>query len=76
MLSLSIGRASPPLSLPRTGYAWSMNHEAEPRKPYPTDVSDEERAFVAPHLTLMDEAAAAAHEMQLEVIKLPVVKRG
>ncbi len=27
------------------------------RKPYPTDVSDEEWAFVAPYLTLMDEAA-------------------
>jgi transposase len=24
----------------------------EPRKPYPTDVSDEEWAFVAPYLTL------------------------
>jgi transposase len=28
-----------------------------PRKPYPTDVSDEEWAFVAPYLTLMTEAA-------------------
>ena len=27
------------------------------RKPYPTDVGDEEWAFVAPYLTLMDEAA-------------------
>jgi transposase len=27
------------------------------RKPYPTDVSDEEWAFVVPYLTLMDEAA-------------------
>ncbi len=27
------------------------------RKPYPTDVSDEEWAFVAPYLTLMTEAA-------------------
>src|ERR1700743_3443716 len=27
------------------------------RKPYPTDVSDEEWSFVAPYLTLMDEAA-------------------
>ncbi len=27
------------------------------RKPYPSDVSDEEWAFVAPYLTLMDEAA-------------------
>ena len=29
----------------------------ETRKPYPTDVSDEEWAFVAPYLTLMTEAA-------------------
>jgi transposase len=28
-----------------------------PRKPYPTDVSDEEWAFIAPYLTLLDEAA-------------------
>jgi transposase len=27
------------------------------RKPYPSDVSDEEWAFVAPYLTLMREAA-------------------
>ncbi len=27
--------------------------EAQPRKPYPTDVSDDEWAFVAPYLTLM-----------------------
>ncbi len=31
--------------------------ENQPRKPYPTDVSDDEWAFVAPYLTLMDEAA-------------------
>ncbi|MDP9363982.1 MAG: IS5/IS1182 family transposase, partial [Chloroflexota bacterium] len=29
--------------------------ENQPRKPYPTDVSDDEWAFVAPYLTLMDE---------------------
>lgn len=28
-----------------------------PRKPYPSDVTDEEWAFAAPYLTLMDEAA-------------------
>ena len=28
-----------------------------PRKPYPSDVSDEEWAFVAPYLTLMTEEA-------------------
>ncbi|MHA6834247.1 transposase, partial [Ralstonia pseudosolanacearum] len=27
------------------------------RRPYPTDVSDEEWSFVAPYLTLMDEQA-------------------
>ncbi|MGN5514061.1 IS5/IS1182 family transposase, partial [Xanthomonas hortorum pv. gardneri] len=26
----------------------------KPRKPYPTDISDEEWAFAAPYLTLMD----------------------
>ncbi len=31
--------------------------EREARKPYPTDVTDEEWAFVAPYLTLMDEHA-------------------
>ena len=28
-----------------------------PRKPYPTDVSDEEWSFAAPYLTLMDQHA-------------------
>src|ERR671932_567167 len=31
--------------------------EASRRKPYPSDVSDEEWAFVAPYLTLMIETA-------------------
>jgi transposase len=31
--------------------------ESELRKPYPTDVTDDEWAFVAPYLTLMDETA-------------------
>jgi hypothetical protein len=31
--------------------------EAPPRKPYPSDVSDDEWAFVAPYLTLMKEDA-------------------
>ena len=30
---------------------------SEPRQPYPSDVTDEEWAFVAPYLTLMDEDA-------------------
>jgi transposase len=34
-----------------------MEDEGRPRTPYPTDVSDEEWAFVAPYLTLMTEAA-------------------
>ena len=34
-----------------------MESEVRPRKPYPTDVSDEEWAFVAPYLTLMAEDA-------------------
>ncbi len=34
-----------------------MEKQVHPRKPYPTDVSDEEWAFVAPYLTLMTEDA-------------------
>jgi transposase len=34
-----------------------MEHEVVPRNAYPTDVSDEEWAFVAPYLTLMREEA-------------------
>jgi Putative transposase of IS4/5 family (DUF4096) len=34
------------------GTLWGMN-----RKPYPSDVSDEEWSFVAPYLTLMTEDA-------------------
>src|SRR5688500_15808957 len=34
-----------------------MEKQVLPRKPYPTDVSDEEWAFVAPYLTLMTQAA-------------------
>ncbi|SYZ51411.1 IS5 family transposase [Xanthomonas arboricola pv. juglandis] len=29
----------------------------KPRKPYPTDISDEEWAFAAPYLTLVDVQA-------------------
>ncbi|MEM5390047.1 IS5 family transposase [Paraburkholderia phymatum] len=37
----------------------------EKRKPYPTDVSDEEWSFAAPYLTLMDEAAPQRkHELR------------
>lgn len=39
--------------------------ETAPRKPYPSDVSDEEWGFVAPYLTLMDEAAPQrAHSLR------------
>ena len=42
-----------------------MESEFLPRKPYPTDVSDEEWAFVAPYLTLMTEAAPQRrHELR------------
>jgi transposase len=34
-----------------------MENQLSPRKPYPTDVSDEEWVFVAPYLTLMSEDA-------------------
>ena len=34
-----------------------MEKQVLPRKPYPTDVSDEEWSFVAPYLTLMSEDA-------------------
>ncbi|MDB5076235.1 MAG: transposase family protein, partial [Chloroflexi bacterium] len=37
----------------------------ETRKPYPTDVSDEEWAFVAPYLTLMTpDAPQRAHDLR------------
>jgi transposase len=38
-----------------------------PRTPYPTDVTDEEGAFVAPSLTLMDEAAPQRRSSLREV---------
>ena len=34
-----------------------MESQPHPRKPYPTDVTDEEWSFAAPYLTLMDPAA-------------------
>ena len=34
-----------------------MERQVSPRKPYPTDVTDDEWAFAAPYLTLMTEAA-------------------
>ncbi len=44
-----------------------METVAVPRKPYPSDVSDEEWAFVAPYLTLMDEAAPQRRHSLREV---------
>ena len=36
-----------------------------PRKPYPTDVSDEEWSFAAPYLTLMDpQAPQREHDLR------------
>jgi transposase len=42
-----------------------METQAPPRKPYPTDVSDEEWAFVVPYLSLMTpEAPQRRHELR------------
>src|SRR5918911_4740726 len=42
-----------------------MELEAGRRKPYPSDVSDDEWAFVAPYLTLMTEdAPQRAHSLR------------
>ena len=42
-----------------------MEKQVLPRKPYPTDVSDEEWSFVAPYLTLMNVAAPQRrHELR------------
>jgi transposase len=42
-----------------------METSARTRKPYPTDVSDEEWQFVAPYLTLMDhDAPQRRHELR------------
>jgi transposase len=44
-----------------------METHVLPRKPYPTDVSDEEWAFVAPYLSLMSEDAPQRHHDLREV---------
>ena len=42
-----------------------METQVPPRKPYPSDVSDEEWAFVAPSLTLMDpDAPQRRHDLR------------
>ena len=44
-----------------------METQPIPRKPYPSDVSDDEWAFVAPYLTLMDEQAPQRRHTLREV---------
>jgi transposase len=44
-----------------------METQLSPRKPYPTDVSDDEWAFVAPYLSLMTEDAPQRHHDLREV---------
>ncbi len=44
-----------------------MESQVRPRKPYPTDVSDEEWAFVAPYLALVREDAPQRHHELHEV---------
>jgi transposase len=42
-----------------------MEPQVSPRKPYPTDVSDDEWAFVAPYLSLMtEEAPQRRHDLR------------
>lgn len=54
-----------------------METAAIPRTPYPTDVGDDEWAFVAPYLTLMDEAAPQRRHDLREVFNgLRFVARG
>ena len=51
--------------------------ETSPRTPYPSDVSDEEWAFVAPYLTLMDEEAPQRRHDLREVFNgLRYIARG
>ena len=46
-----------------------------PRKPYPTDVSDEEWAFVAPYLTLMTRGRPAAAPRPARGLQRPALDR-
>src|ERR671935_299768 len=51
--------------LGRARYAPAMTTETTNRKPYPSDVSDDEWALVAPYLTLMTEdAPQRAHSLR------------
>ena len=54
-----------------------MDTPPPPRKPYPTDVSDEEWAFVAPYLTLMSEdAPQRRHDLREVFNGLRFIVRG
>jgi transposase len=54
-----------------------MTPASPARKPYPTDVTDEEWAFVAPYLTLMDESAPQRRHDLREVFNgLRFIARG
>ncbi len=51
--------------------------ETPTRKPYPSDVSDDEWAFVAPYFTLMDETAPQRrHELREVFNGLRFIARG
>src|SRR5438876_11354225 len=51
-----------------------MGMEARMRKPYPSDVSDDEWAFVAPYLTLMTETAPPRHHELREFVQWPALR--
>ncbi len=48
-----------------------MDHYLRPRPPCPTDVSDDEWAFVAPHLTLMTPDAPQRVHAPRDVFNAP-----
>jgi len=47
-------------------------HSTRARKPYPSDVSDEEWSLVVPYLTLMIEAAPQRDYPMRELFRRPV----
>ena len=61
-------------SFARGCYALFVFAEGMSRKPYPTDVSDEEWAFVAPYLTLMTEDAPQREHSQKRSIQWVAVR--
>jgi len=46
--------------------------ENTPRKPYPSDVTDDEWAFVAPYLTLMTSATSGGPTYSKDCCTWPV----